>query len=53
MQMLMFKCSVALDINEKNIWGQTDIKTWKAFSLHSEFYVEVLGEVVSVLFDGR
>lgn len=33
--------------------GQTDIKTWKAFSLHFEFYVEVLGEVVSVLFDGR
>lgn len=26
MQMLMFKFIVALDLNEKNIWGQTDIK---------------------------
>lgn len=39
MQILMWKHAVALDVNEKTIWGQTGIDRWKPFGFQSELYV--------------
>lgn len=50
MQILMSRYTVALEVNEKTIWGQTNIKSF--FASSRSFMFEVVGEVVSILFAG-
>lgn len=39
--MLMLSYTVALEVNEKTICGQTDINTWKLFGCSLGFMFEV------------
>lgn len=39
MQILMWRHTAASEVNEKTIWGQSDINTWKLFCLRKELWV--------------